>query len=151
MSADIEQPTQDDASVAAPETPEPQAQATVERDVEQDTLEIPDSSEEGGKARYVPLSALEGARGELRALKDELKAAKEGSVRAQTLEARIDDLSQQLAQITPKAQAYDAALAAQQYQAPQEDDSEARELAEDLALYTVQGQLDIPKAQKLLA
>jgi hypothetical protein len=112
MSADIEQPVVEEAEAApvveeeaaAPETPE------AERDVETDTLEIPDSSAEGGKARYVPISALAGARAELKTLKGELKAAKDGSARAATLEQQIAQLQQQVSQLTPYAQAYQAAV-----------------------------------------
>lgn len=139
------------------ETQEPEQQTaveqdTVERDVDSDVLEIPDSSVEGGKVKYVPASALAGARAELRELKDELKVAKEGSSKAQQLEARIDELSQQIAQIAPKAQAYDAAVAAQQTRTtqPAEDDTEAREFAQALDLYTAQGEPDVAKARKIL-
>jgi hypothetical protein len=152
MSADIEQPVVEEAEAApvveeeaaAPETPE------AERDVETDTLEIPDSSAEGGKARYVPISALAGARAELKTLKGELKAAKDGSARAATLEQQIAQLQQQVSQLTPYAQAYQAAV--QQPQAPAaEDDTEAVDLATALDLYTPEGKPDIAKAKRVLA
>lgn len=156
MSGDVEQVVPEE--VAAPveeavvEHPAETAEA-VERDVEQDTLEIPDSTSPDGKVRYVPASALAGARGELKELKGELAKAREGSAKAQQLEARIDELSAQIAQIAPKAQAYDAALAAQQAHRDPDptDDAEAIELAQTLDLYTAEGKPDIAKAKRTLA
>jgi hypothetical protein len=151
MSDVVEQPVEE-AAVAAPvvadeaqaETPE-----TVERDVDADTLEIPDSSQEGGKARYVPVSALSGARGEIRTLKAELETAKAGSAKATQLEQQIAALSQQVSQMTPYVQAYHAA--AQQQQPVAEDDTDAIELARTLDLYTPEGKPDLDKAKKTQA
>lgn len=125
----------------------------VERDVAEDTLEIPDSSVEGGTVKYVPASALAGARGELRELKAKLATATEGSAKAQQLEQQIQQLNQHVQTLSAKAQAYDAALAAQQ-QRPQEtapeDDAEAIELAQVLDLYTPEGKPDVAKARKAM-
>jgi hypothetical protein len=155
MSADIEQPVEDaavDTPVEEAAVEQPVAEA-VERDVESDTLEIPDSSAEGGKARYVPLSALDGARREARELKSELQQAREGSAKAQQLEQRLADLEAHIQTIAPKAQAYDAIHAAQlaKQEPVAEDDSEAVELAQVLDLYTPEGKPDIAKAKKTLA
>lgn len=125
-----------------------------ERDVEADELVIPDSSADGGTVKYVPASALAGARGELKELKAQLKQATEGSAKAQQLADQIQQMQGHLQQLSAKAQAYDAAVAAQQSQRqpePVEDDSEAIELAQDLDLYTPEGKPNVEKARKILA
>src|SRR5688572_28994144 len=134
MSEQIEAPIEEVAAPVEEAAVEQPVEEAVERDVESDTLEIPDSSAEGGKARYVPLSALDGARREAKELKAELAQAREGSAKAQHLEQRLADLEATIQQIAPKAQAYDAIHAAQQTrQEPvAEDDSEAIELAQTL-------------------
>lgn len=151
MSGEVEQVEAAPVEEAAVESPA--EESVVEREVESDTLEIPDSSQEGGKARYVPLSALDGARKEAKGLKAELEAAREGSAKAQQLEQRLAELEGHIQQIAPKAQAYDAALMAQRQPQPavDEDEGEAIELAQSLDLYTKEGQYDIAKAKKMLA
>jgi hypothetical protein len=147
----VEQPIAEDAAAPpvvaeeTPETPVPEA----ERDVEADTLEIPDSSQPEGKAKYVPASALAGARAELRTLKADLHAAKEGSAKAERLEQQIAAMQAQIQQLTPYVQAYQAAV--QQQQPVEEDDSEAVDLARTLDLYKPDGTPDVDKAKKTLA
>lgn len=121
----------------------------VERDVESDTLEIPDSSQPDGKAKYVPAAALAGVRRELKDAKAALQQAKEGSAKATQLEQTVAHLQQQVEQLTPYVQAYQAAVA--QPQTAVEDDSEARELAVTLDLYKPDGTPDVDKAKKTLA
>lgn len=120
-----------------------------------DVISVPDSSAQDGAVKLVPLAALTSTRSQLKELKSQLQTATEGSAKAQHLEAKIDDLSRQLAQLGPKAQAYDAALAAQahqpQRQAEPEDDTDAAELAGVLDLYTAEGKPDIAKARKAMA
>lgn len=145
----VEQPTPETPASETPvvETPEtPEAQ----RDVESDTLDIPDATAEGGTVRYVPLPALQGARDKITKLQGELDAAKQGSARASQLEQQIAALSQQVQQMTPYVQAYQAAIQPA-VQPPPEDDTEATELAQTLDLYTVEGKPDVTKAKKLLA
>jgi len=141
----VEQPTTEQATTAQPaETP------AVERDIEADTLEIPDSGAEGGKARYVPASALAGARSELKELKSQLAAAKEGSARAQQLEQQVSEYYTYLQQIQPKVQAYDAAMMAPPQQAHEspEDRAELEEIARDFDFYKTDGALDLDKARR---
>lgn len=154
MSDALDQPPVEDAAAppaveTAPETETPIAEA--ERDVEADTLEIPDSSQADGKAKYVPAAALAGARRELKELKAERDEAKAGSAKAERLEQQIADLQAQFNQILPQAQAYQAAIASQQHQPAVEDDADAIELAQTLDLYTADGKPDVVKARKMQA
>lgn len=153
MSGEVEQPVETPEPASTEVAEQPVEQPIAERDVEQDTLDIPNKDVEGGKERYVPLAALEGARKELKGLKAELEDARTGSAKAQQLEQRIDELSQHLASIAPKAQAYDAALAAQQqYRQPEpEEDEDAVLLAQTMDLWTADGKPDVAKAKKALA
>ena len=152
------EPVIDPAPVEAPPvvdpTPEP-VEAAAERDVESDTLEIPDSSMEGGKAKYVPLSALSGARSELRELKGQLEQAKAGSARAEQLEQQIAALTAQVQQMAPFVQAYQAAVQQPAPSGPAElsadEHAELTELARTLDLYDAQGQPDVQRAQKVAA
>lgn len=153
MSADIEQSPVEEAPAppvvaeeAAPETPTEEA---VERDVESDTLVIPDSSQPDGTVKYVPASALAGARKELKELKAELGQAKAGTAKAEQLEQQIAQLHAQVQQLTPYVQAYQAAVQ-QPAPAPVEDDSEAIELAKVLDLYDHAGNPDVAKAKKAM-
>lgn len=127
---------------------------TAELDTETETLDIPDSSAEGGKVKYVPLSALAGARAELQKVKAALETAKAGSARAQQLEQQLTTLQGQVDQLLPIAQAYQAAVQQAPAQ-PQEMSADERAELEDLArtmdLWDAQGQPDIAKAQKAAA
>lgn len=151
MSADIEQPVTEEPAappVVAEETPT--ETPTEEGQSEEVVLEIPDSSQEGGKARLVPAAALAGARKELKDLKAELATAKEGSAKADRLEQQMATLQQQIAQMQPYVQAYQAAVQ-QPRQVVEEDDTEAVELARTLDLYKADGTPDVDKAKKTLA
>lgn len=145
-------PVEEQAPIEEATTEQPEQ--TASEDDFAEVIEVPDSSAENGKVSLVPLAAVKGARAEIKELKQKLASATEGSARAQQLEARLDELSAQLAQLGPKAQAYDAAVAAQN-QRPREDrpedDQEAVELAQVLDLYTAEGKPDIAKARKTLA
>lgn len=151
MSADIEQPVAEDpaAPAAVADEAAPEAVETAERDVDADTLEIPDHTQDGGKARYVPASALAGARAELKTIKADLETAKAGSAKASQLEQQIAQLQGQIQQLTPYVQAYQAAVQTQTQ--PAEDDTEAVELAKDMDLYLADGQPDVTKAKRILA
>lgn len=156
MSDVIESPVTDDAAPpiveeAAPvldETP------TAELDQESDTLEIPDSTEEGGKAVYVPRSALLGTKKELGALKAELAVAREGSAKADRLEQQIAQMQQQLNAALPLAQAYQAAIQQQpQHEAgpSPEERANLEEIARDFEFYKTDGTLDLDKAARAQA
>jgi len=134
------------------ESPQPVDEA-LEADLTADVIEVPDSSAVDGTVKLVPLAAVTKAREALKTAKAELQTAKDGSAKAQQLEQRIDQLSQQIAQLGPKAQAYDAAVAAQQQQPRQvepQDDTEAIDFATALDLYTAEGKPDVTKARKIL-
>lgn len=142
------------------ETPaaEPEAQpadddAALEASIAEQTIEVPDSSAQDGKVKLVPLSAVTSVRDKLKDAKAALAVATEGSAKAQTLERRIDELSAQLAQLGPKAQAYDAAVAAQQQRPQQgptpEDRAELEEIARDLDLYNADGTPNLERATRI--
>ena len=151
MSEQIAEPEAPETAVAEAPVEEPIAAVDDENDPSlADVIEVPDSSAVDGTVKLVPLAAVTKARGDLKALKAELQQAKDGSARAQQLEQRIDQLSQQVANLGPKAQAYDAALAAQQRQPEPQDDTEATEFATALDLYDREGKPDIAKARKIL-
>lgn len=138
-------PVAADAAVEPAQTEAP----VVERDEASDTLEIPDSSVEGGKARYVPVSALAGARSELKTLKGELETARAGSAKATALEQQITQLQTQIQQMAPIVQAYQAAVAQPATTTVKpEDDPELAEIARDFDFYRADGSLDFDKAAR---
>ena len=155
MSELVESPITEDPvppPAVAEEAPPEAPVETAERDLDADTLEIPDSSQEGGKAKYVPAAALAGARKELKDLKAELHTAKEGSAKAAQLEQQMATLQQQIAQMQPYVQAYQAAVQQQPQAEPvAEDDTEAVDLARTLDLYKPDGTPDVERARKTLA
>lgn len=140
------------AEAPPPDTPADDAAAPLDEDAQLDaalaeqTIDLPEGE------KLVPLSAVTTVREKLKESKAALRTATEGSARAQQLEQRIDELSQQLAQVAPKAQAYDAAVAAQQpvHHAPPEEDAEALAFAQNLDLYTAEGKPDVAKAKAIL-
>lgn len=133
---------------AVAEQPPPDDDAALDQVIAEQTIDLPEGE------KLVPLSAVTTLRSKLKATKDELGQAKEGSARAQSLEQQLAQLQSQLQQIGPKAQAYDAAVLAQQQQPRQEpkaeDDPKAVALAQRLDLYKPDGTLDAGKARDIL-
>lgn len=152
MSADLEQPvTEPEAPPAvAEETPPETQEAVAEREVDTDTLKIPDSTQPEGVIEYTPRSALLGVKKELKETKDRLSAAEAGSAKAAQLEQQIAALQAQVQQMSPYVQAYQAAIQQQPPQQVQEDDTEARDLATSLDLWKPDGSPDVDKARKVL-
>lgn len=154
--SELESPAPVEEPAAPPEVvaePEPQAAAPVldeeaafDAQLVEQTIDLPEGE------KLVPLSAVTTLREKLKDAKAALRTASEGTTKAQQLEARVDALSQQLAQVAPKAQAYDAAVAAQQPtpEPSPEDDQEALAFAQNLDLYTADGKPDVAKAKAIL-
>jgi hypothetical protein len=157
--AELLAPTTEPAPASAAE-PEPQAAAPAAVTVDDDaafeesiaaqTIDIPDGE------KLVPLSAVTGAREKIRTIRGERDTYKQQAERAPQLEQELQQLREQLNQVLPGAQAYQALLAAQQAQPaqsqePAEDVGELEDIARDLDLYKVDGTPDIDKARKIHA
>lgn len=136
------QDTPPPAQDAAPPVVEPKA------DDEPDVLEIPTGE------KLVPLSALETAREKAKTLRSELETVKAEAGKSAEKDQRIAELQQQLQQIMPLAQAYHAAVQAQQQQPPTpaeptpEETAELKEIAQELDFYKSDGSLDLDRAQR---
>lgn len=154
-SAPVEQPVADAPPAdVAPDQPVEQATAPV-ADVDDDPLEpeiaaqvidIPDGD------KLVPLSALKGARTELKTLK---QAAKD----TPALKAALEQAQKQLEQTAPMVEAFKAWQQAQQYQPPVqqpqappvEDTTDLEDLARTFDFYKPDGTVDLDKARKVQA
>lgn len=158
MSTPIEQPPvqeqQPPLPTAQPAGQPPAAQAApldedaaFDAELEQQAIALP----EGDK--LVPLSAVTTVRAKLREVNDKLAQATEGSARAQTLEQQVAELTAQLQQLAPRAQAYDAAVAAQhaapaQPQQPSPEETQQLEsIARIFDFYKTDGTFDLDKAK----
>ena len=138
---------------APPAEPEPVAatpeaeDADLDKIIEEQGIDLPD-----GIDKMVPLAAVTNAREKLKTARQQLKAAEEGTAKAASLEAKVASLEQQLSQVTPLAQAYQAALQAQPAPEPQgptaEEARELEEIARDNDYYRTDGQLDLDRAKR---
>ncbi len=123
--------------------------ADLDQMVEEQAIELPN-----GTDKLVPLAAVEKARAKLRTARDQLAEAKKGSEKATELEGQIAQLQQQLSQVTPYAQAYQAALQAQQQEpaAPtREDLAQLEAVAKTFDFYKTDGSLDLDRAKTVQA
>lgn len=145
---------QEQAPPPEPPKDEPQAAAPVSEDadldkiIEEQAIDIP-----GDTDKLVPLAAVENARAKLKAAREKLAAAEEGSAKATELEGKVQQLQQQLAQIQPYAQAYQAALQAQQQPEPKtgptpQETAALEEIAKDYDFYKTDGSLDLDRAAR---
>lgn len=144
--------------------PEPQAQgdgdpaplnvdddAAVDAQLEQAAINLPDGD------KLAPLSEVgkvaRAYRQQIKDIKAELTAAKEGSAKATQLEQQIAQLSAQVQQLQPYVSAYQAMTQAAQQAAPQDDPDAgaAEEYARLLDLYTADGKPDIERGKRGLA
>lgn len=130
---------------AAPPLEEPAAPV---EGADDDVIEIPTGE------KLVPLSALQKARDITKTVKAERDTLKTAAERAAELEADNRRLAEELAQIKPRAQAYDAAVQAQTREPEQTgptaaEKAELEEVARTLELYTADGNLDIARAAKV--
>lgn len=152
-----------DAELLAPvapgeEAPPPEApveaapvseDADIDKIVDEQGVDLPNE-------KLVPLAAVENARAKLKTVRAELETAKQGSAKASELEGQIAQLQQRLASVEPYAQAYQAAIQAQQ--APPEptgptaeERAELEEIARDNDYYKTDGTLDFDRAQRMQA
>jgi hypothetical protein len=149
-----------DADLLAPvtEQPPPVADAAppVAPPVEAKTDDEPEVIEIPTGEKLVQLSALTSAREKTKTVRAELEAAKAEIGKSAEKDTRIAALEQQLQQLTPMAQAYQAALQAQQLQ-PQkpaeptpEQNAKLQRVAQQLDFYKSDGTLDLTRAQSHL-
>lgn len=155
--AELLAPVQPHEQAPPPEAPaeEPVAAAPAGEDadldkiIEEQAIDIP-----GDTDKLVPLAAVENARAKLKTVRAELEAAKAGTAKATELETQVQQLQQQIAQIAPYAEAYKAAIAAQQTAPPEptgptaEERAELEEIARDNDYYKTDGSLDLERAQR---
>ena len=138
---------------AAPPPTEDAAPLNVEDDAAVDAalaaneIAVPDGDalvpkSEAGKIAH-------GYREKIRNLKAEVESAKAGSLKAQQLEQQVAQLQAQLQQLTPIAQAYQAALTAQPQTEDPQERAELEEIARDLDFYKADGQLDLDRAKRV--
>ncbi len=155
MSTDAELLAPVTSEQAPPPEPEPQAAAPVSEDadldkiIEEQAIDIP-----GDTDKLVPLAAVENARAKLKTVRAELEAAKAGTAKATELETKVAQLEQQLNQALPYAQAYQAALQAQQPadttpKGPTPEQTAAlEEIAKDYDFYKTDGTYDLDRAAR---
>lgn len=146
---------------AAPETP-PEAVETPPADPDQQLDAETDESAldlQDGSEKLVPLGAVTRYRERVKALKKELAEKGTGADRAAELETQIQQLQQNLNQVLPAAQAYQAILQSQQQapaeqprdDTPQVSDADALAMAQDLDLYDKNGRPDLDRGRKVVA
>jgi hypothetical protein len=137
-------PPEPEPVAATPETED----ADLDKIIEEQGIDLPD-----GIDKMVPLAAVTNAREKLKTARQQLKAAEEGTAKATALEAKVASLEQQLSQVTPYAQAYQAALQAQPAEAAPkgptpEEAAELEEIARDNDYYRTDGALDLDRAKR---
>jgi hypothetical protein len=151
MPPELLEPTVD-PTAPPPADPDPLAAApAVEDEAAQDAAIDAEAIEIPGGDKLVPLSALAGARARLRAERAEKATLATKAEQAAQLESQVADLRRQLEQVTPYVQAFTELQ--RQAQAPKgptaEETAELEEIATDLQLYTAEGTLDLPRAQRV--
>jgi hypothetical protein len=103
--------------------------------------------------KLVPLSALEAVREKAKTLRAELETLKTEAGKSAEKDARIAELTGQLQQVLPLAQAYQAAVQAQQQRPPAPAEptpaqtAKLETVARQLDFYTADGKLDLTRAQ----
>jgi hypothetical protein len=138
------------AADAAPPIVERPVETPAPTDDEPDVIEIPTGE------KLVQLSALQASREKTKQVRAELEAAKTELGKSAERDARIQALEQQLQQVAPKAQAYDAAVEAQsrlpqQPQAPTpQQTAKLEKIAKSLDFYKSDGTLDTGRAAEHL-
>ena len=146
--AQIVEPQKVDQPPPADAAPPLNPPAPVVEDAEPEVIEIPTGE------KLVPLTALENARAKVKDIKAERDALKASADASAAKDARLLELQQQLEQVTPYAQAYQAAVEAQRNQPPPKTEPTQAELAKfervakSLDFYKADGSgLDLDRAK----
>jgi uncharacterized protein (DUF3084 family) len=136
-----------DPAVETPsaETTEPETDAALDAALEDQAIEIPDGD------KLVPLSAVIALRGRMKEIRGKLDSATTQASKASALEAQLQTLKQQVAELEPYAQAYQVLQQTAKPDPVEEDTTEYQEIARDFDLYTPEGQLDIARAKRVAA
>lgn len=135
---------------AAPLTPE-QEEAALDTLIAEKGIDIPNDA---GGEKLVPLAAVTTLRGKLKDARAEADAAKAGTAAADGLKARVAELEAQLADVLPRAKAYDVYSQIQQAGpvAPAgptaEELAELEEIARDEDYYKTDSTLDLDRAKR---
>jgi hypothetical protein len=141
-----------EAPPAEPDAPPVDAAPPIDPDaaldavIEANTVELPSGE------RLAPVEPQKNA---IIALRRELKEAKQGSKRAEALEAQLAQMQQQLAALQPEADAFRAIRTQALVQPPPtgptaEDTRELEEVARDYDFYRADGSLDTDRANRHL-
>lgn len=145
-----------------PNEPEPQELPVQEEDTTgQQQAAAEDDDEDGiveavrvGEQKMVPLSELIALRKERKTLREQLAQAAPAIQRAQQVDRQLQEISPYVEAIRQNPGLIDAVKAGTHatpaHAAQPQDDTDAKDTAEDFGFYTTDGQLDIARARRVL-